>query len=311
MNLNTHPGLVTRLSLLVALAAGFSTQANAVVVSVNSANVSASATATGGTTDANSSVVIPPYTSASANSVLNGNGAVSSAFGGGLFDTFRASASTGNKGTAASSYIGAFTVTNDLATIQSLSLTSSLERGRINMFVTDRLGTGSSTMTWELLVNGMVKNSVSASVVFNPTAGFSSVQPSLTSSSYTTGADYASVAWERTDLFTSLGNLDPGASLNIEMRIVANATSAFNSVTSVCYGYGYGASFNEGAFVEQVCERPGGSIGVSFGDPGDLGSINAITSVPAQVGNVPLPGTVALLGLGLLAFGRSRKKTTE
>jgi hypothetical protein len=317
MNLNTHPGLVTKLSLLVALTAGFSMQANATVVLVNNVVVNANASAANGAPDAATLTYVPPLSvNVSASSNADANSAFSFAAGGGLFDNFNTYASAADKGTSTSSYVGKFTVTNELATIQSLSLTSTLDRGRIRMFVTDQLGTANSNMTWELLVNGSVKNSASASLVFNPTAGFSAVQPTnLNSVNFiTNGTGFASVSWERTDLFTDLGNLDPGASLDIELRLVANATSAFNSITTNnCYGYGYGASISEVVFNDGVCTQPGGSITTSFGDPGDLesgSSFSAISSVPANVADVPLPGTVALLGLGLIGLGRLRKKSS-
>jgi hypothetical protein len=312
MNQKTHPGLVTKLSLMVALATGFSMQANAAVVSIDSVVVDARALTVGNPADISTVTYIPPSTArATASSTNNDTDSYTyaNASGAGLFNNFNAAATAVNTGSSSSSYTGKFTVTNDLATVQSVSLTSTLDRGRIRFFVTDPSGSGNSSMSWEVLVNGTVRNSASASLVYTQATGFNNVQPTnLESASFfTNGSGLALVSWESTDLVTDLGNLDPGASLSIELRLVANAISAFDSVIrgGNCYGYGE-------AFSEAPCTQPGGSIGTSFGDPGDLNGgtlTNAITSVPAAVGNVPLPGTVALLGLGLLAFGRARKKT--
>ena len=127
--------------------------------------------------------------------------------------------------------------------------------------------------------------------------------------------------WNGTDVTLSLGTLADGESLSIDFDLVSTPFGdfGFNTDTSGCddgYG-GYGGEMTTTFTV--VNDGYGGCsdstysgwVNASLGDPGDFaenGQQNPPVSITSMRSNsVPLPGTLALLGLGFAALGFSRK----
>ncbi len=127
--------------------------------------------------------------------------------------------------------------------------------------------------------------------------------------------------WNGTHVTLNLGTLADGESLSIDFDLVSTPFGdfGFNTDTSGCddgYG-GYGGEMTTTFTV--VNDGYGGCTGstysgwvnASLGDPGDFaenGQQNPPVSITSMRSNsVPLPGTLALLGLGFAALGFSRK----
>ena len=127
--------------------------------------------------------------------------------------------------------------------------------------------------------------------------------------------------WNGTHVTLNLGTLADGESLSIDFDLVSTAFGdfGFNTDTSGC-GDGYGGYGGEMTTTFTVVnDGYGGCTGstysgwvnASLGDPGDFaenGQQNPPVSITSMRSNsVPLPGTLALLGLGFAALGFSRK----
>ena len=121
--------------------------------------------------------------------------------------------------------------------------------------------------------------------------------------------------WNGTDVTLSLGTLADGESLSIDFDLVTTAFGnfAFSNSSNCENGYGtYGGTAQ--TLVASGYGGYGGCTGSAYaglGDPGDFaenGKQNPPVSITSMRSNsVPLPGTLALLGLGFAALGFSRK----
>lgn len=118
--------------------------------------------------------------------------------------------------------------------------------------------------------------------------------------------------WNGTYVDLDLGTLGIGESLTLDFDLVSTAFGDFGFSDSNCYG-GYGgtvATFSSSGYGGYGgCT---GTVNAGLGDPGDYaenGQDNpflTITGVPTN--SVPLPGTLALFGIGLAGLGWSKRK---
>lgn len=126
--------------------------------------------------------------------------------------------------------------------------------------------------------------------------------------------------WNGTDVTLNLGTLADGESLSIDFDLVSTAFGNFGFSNSCNGGYGeYGGDDGYGGYggptlASAVDDGYGGCTGsvyAGLGDPADFaenGQSNPTLNITGMRSNaVPLPGTLALLGLGFAALGFSRK----
>ena len=124
--------------------------------------------------------------------------------------------------------------------------------------------------------------------------------------------------WNGTHVTLNLGTLADGESLSIDFDLVSTAFGDFGFSNSCNGGYGeyggddgYGGDVTPFSSVENGYGGCTGSTYVGLGDPADFaenGQQNPPVSITSMRSNsVPLPGTLALLGLGFAALGFSRK----
>jgi hypothetical protein len=132
-------------------------------------------------------------------------------------------------------------------------------------------------------------------------------------------------SWDGTYVNFNLGTLENNESLTLNFDLVSTAFGDFGvSSSNECYG-GYGSEFATFA----VNDGYGGCTGfvsASLGDPVDFDENNPALYDPNQfpfrtpfntlvinerripTNDVPLPGTLALLGIGLAGVGLMRKR---
>ena len=124
--------------------------------------------------------------------------------------------------------------------------------------------------------------------------------------------------WNGTDVTLNLGTLADGESLSIDFDLVSTAFGDFGFSNSCNGGYGeyggddgYGGDVTSFSSVENGYGGCTGSTYVGLGDPADFaenGQQNPPVNITGMRSNaVPLPGTLALLGLGFAALGFTRK----
>ncbi len=121
--------------------------------------------------------------------------------------------------------------------------------------------------------------------------------------------------WNGTSVTLDLGTLADGESLSIDFDLISTAYGDFAFSDSCNGGYGdYGgvevATFAVGGYGGYGgCT---GSVNASLGDPGDFaenGQQNpTVVITGTRTNQVPLPGTLALLGVGWAGLGFARKK---
>ena len=124
--------------------------------------------------------------------------------------------------------------------------------------------------------------------------------------------------WNGTHVMLNLGTLADGESLSIDFDLVSTAFGDFGFDSSCNGGYGeyggddgYGGDVTPFSSVENGYGGCTGSTYVGLGDPADFaknGQQSPSVSITGMRSNpVPLPGTLALLGLGFAALGFTRK----
>ena len=131
----------------------------------------------------------------------------------------------------------------------------------------------------------------------------------------------SSYYWNGTNVTLDLGTLADGESLSIDFDLVSTAYGDFTF--SDCGGGGGGGGdyggYGDVAATFSTFDGYGGctgSVSASLGDPGDFaenGKKNPTVSITSTrtPNQVPLPGTLALLGIGWAGLGFARKKLKQ
>lgn len=302
--------------IVAAVCLGLSFNAQAGVVSELTARSEATATGSG-SSSIDQQGPASPYVASSAYQYsdvpFGQNYAASNAFGetgAGGYTRYAASASGTGSFMSRAAFTKTLTVTNDESYTQSYSLSYFIYGGSLrvgNWYGSFTSGdTGEAKLSFRIFdVTDLLSRSATLRLAANTTdftySGFSS-------SGFSAGDTSAYTDSESGTL--SLGLLAAGASRTITYELITEATGNYqfvNNNNQCCYECEtpYGVAVAHSEFGE--CGYGAGGSSAFLGDPNgvDGGTIN-ITG--QRYNAVPLPGTLALMGIGLAGFGIARRK---
>lgn len=305
--------------IVAAVCLGLSFNAQAGVVSELTARSEATATGSG-SSSIDQQGPASPYVASSAYQYsdvpFGQNYAASNAFGetgAGGYTRYAASASGTGGFMSRAEFTKTLTVTNDQSYTQSYSLSYFIYGGSLRVgnwsgnFATG--DTGEAKLSFRIFdLTDLLERSASL-ILGGGTTHFEN--RGFNSSGFSAGDTSAYTDSESGTL--SLGLLAAGESRTITYELITEATGNYQFVhnNNCCYecGNGYGDGYGDivaTSFINECGYGAGGSYAF-LGDPNgvDGGTIN-ITG--QRYNAVPLPGTLALMGIGLAGFGIARRK---
>ena len=209
-------------------------------------------------------------------------------FGSGIFD------STGQ-------FQRQWDITNNSGVAQNYSFNFFIYYGSLSANDNGAGGTGYS----EYMVNILRDGSTS---LFSSAAKIASDGTLTTSGTTLDGASQSGTyfSWGGTYFTIDLGILNPGDFTSVQYDLVGHAFGGYG-FSGTCNGYGDGYG-DEGFRVAVVIENGNctGSSNAFLGDPDSLNT-TPIPGIGITAQSVPEPATLALLGIGLAAFGLRRR----
>jgi hypothetical protein len=234
---------------------------------------------------------------------------------GNSFGTYRAAADGSGVFSSMGHFNRSVNLFNNNGVSTDYSLTFFIYYGSISASNNGATGTGAGSYNLSIKQNNVNPLFASgATVTSNGTltqtgttlngAGFSSAP---------TGSTYF---WGGTYVTLDLGTVAAGGSTSIDFDLVSTAFGNFAFDGGGFGGYGgYGGCFNEGIALAAVEGPVGctGTVNAGLGDPNDFAGNQGeplqfvVNERPTNPSQVPLPGTLALLALGLLGLAGSRK----
>jgi hypothetical protein len=250
----------------------------------------------------------------SSSGALDGSSAFGSAWGN-SFGTYRASADGSGVFSGMGHFNRSVNLFNNNGVSTDYSLTFFIYYGSISASNNGATGTGSGSYNLSIKQNNVNTLFASGATV---TSNGTLTQTGTTLSGATffgspTGATYI---WDGTYVTLDLGTVAAGDSTSIDFDLVSTAFGNFAFDGTGFGGYGgYGGCFNEGIALAAVAGPVGctGSVNAGLGDPNDFAGNPGeprqfvVNERPTNPSQVPLPGTLALLALGLLGLAGSRK----
>lgn len=223
---------------------------------------------------------------------------------------YRASADGSGKFDSTGHFSRALTILNDNGFATDYSISFFIYYGSISAASNGVSGTGYGSFDLNITRGSSTLFSSYAKV--DSAGGLTQTGTALDGATLS-GSDYS---WNGTYVSFNLGTLADGASTTINFDLVSTAFGDFGSSTSEsCYGGygGYGGEF-QALLVGDGYGGCSGSVYASLGDPTDFAENGfnnpfvVVTDRRTPSGDIPLPGTLALLGIGLAGAGLMRKR---
>jgi hypothetical protein len=318
----TRHFLPTKVALAVGLSGLLAMPSHATLL-VNSLSAASSASANGQAPATGSAG--PDASYVSNYSYQNGTDGVSSADGNGwgnALGTYRAGSYGQGKYSSEGRFQRNVQITNDNGFATSYSLQFFIYYGSLYTDRDDYSVTGSGSASYNLSIKQGANTLFSSGALLNSDGQVYESGTVLDNAQLFANGLYNSYSWGGTYVTLNLGTLADGASTSINFDLVSTAFGNFDVLQSngsegngYGYGYGcYGQEFETSAafsFYGGGCTLTG-RTGGGLGDPGDFqgngGQPFSFVLTGRNANDIPLPGTLPLIGLGLAALGVARHR---
>lgn len=280
-------------------------------------SLTATATAKAGVNAA--TVVGPQSDSSYVSQYANSNDGVSntgSSAWGNEYGVYRAAADGNGKFDSNGHFQRALTLTNNNGVATDYSVSFFIYYG--GMSATSNGATGTGFGSFDLSIKRDANTLFASYAKIDSLGNLTQTGTALNGASHS-GSFYS---WDGTYVNFSLGTLENNESLTLNFDLVSTAFGDFGvSSSNECYG-GYGGYGGDVATFAVANDGYGGctgSVSASLGDPFDFDQNNnpndpfafntlVINERRIPTNDVPLPGTLALLGIGLAGVGFMQKR---